>query len=174
MRGQRGETRRQELVQRLRADGQAVLGSELADEFGVSRQVLVQDVAILRATGLDIIATPRGYLLRDTVPAAHADILHVRHGRDSIVDEMTILVDLGIRILDVRVDHPIYGPLRGDLCISSRQDVREYMERMDSTGAAPLLELTDGRHSHAVDAPRPDLLDRAREELRQRGYLVGR
>jgi transcriptional regulator of NAD metabolism len=174
MRGQRGETRRQELVQRLRADGQAVLGSELADEFGVSRQVLVQDVAILRATGLDIIATPRGYLLRDTGSAAHADVLHVRHGRDAIVDEMTILVDLGIRILDVRVDHPIYGPLRGELCITSRHDIREYMERMSATGAGPLLELTDGRHSHAVDAPRPDLLDRAREELRQRGYLVGR
>src|SRR5947209_6740318 len=147
MRGQRGETRRQELVQRLRAGRQAVLGSELADEFGVSRQVLVQDVAILRATGLDIIATPRGYLLRDTGPAAHADVLHVRHGRDAIVDEMTVLVDLGIRILDVTVDHPIYGPLRGELCITSRQDVREYMERMSATGAAPLLELTDGRHS---------------------------
>ena len=173
MRGQRGELRRQELVQRLRMEGQAVLGSELAEEFGVSRQVLVQDVAILRAAGLDIIATPRGYLLRDTGPTTHADVLHVRHGRDQIVDEMTVLVDLGIRILDVTVSHPIYGPLRGELCITSRQDIREYMERMSSTGAAPLLELTDGHHSHAVDAPCPDLLEKAREELRQRGYLAG-
>jgi transcriptional regulator of NAD metabolism len=171
MRAQRGEDRRQELVRTLRTGGGPILGSDLAQKFGVSRQVLVQDMAILRAAGTDIIATPRGYLLRSPGPAPHRDVLHVQHDRSAIMDELTILVDLGIRVLDIRVDHPVFGPLRGDLCISSRQDVREYIEELDKTGSAPLFELTGGRHSHAVDAPRPDLLEKAREELARRGYL---
>lgn len=171
-RGQRGEERRKELIRTLRSAGEPVLGSDLAQQFGVSRQVLVQDMAILRAAGTDIIATPRGYLLRNPGPLAHREVLHMRHGRDEIVDEMTVLVDLGIRILDVTVDHPIFGPLRADLYISSRQDVQELVERLDTTRSAPLLELTEGRHSHTVECPRPDLLEKARDELKRRGYLV--
>lgn len=171
-RGQRGEERRKELIRTLRGANEPVLGSDLAQHFGVSRQVLVQDMAILRAAGTDIIATPRGYLLRNPAPLAHRDVLHVKHGRDGMVDEMTVLVDLGIRILDIAVDHPIFGVLRADLYISSRQDIYELADRLDKSGAAPLFELTGGKHSHTVEAPRPDLLERAREQLKQRGYLV--
>ena len=172
MRGQRGEERRQELVRRLRTSGQPVLGSDLAEQFGVSRQVLVQDMAILRAAGTDIIATPRGYLLRHPGPSAHHDVLRVQHTREQIEDELTILVDLGIRVLDVTVDHPVFGPLRGDLNIASRHAIREFLERLQAAGSAPLLDLTGGRHSHSVESPRPDLLDKARDELKKRGYLV--
>ena len=171
-RGQRGEERRKELIRTLRGANEPVLGSDLAQQFGVSRQVLVQDMAILRAAGTDIIATPRGYLLRNPAPLAHRDVLHVTHGRDAMVDEMTVLVDLGIRILDIAVDHPVFGVLRADLYISSRQDIYELADRLDKSGAAPLFELTGGRHSHTVESPRPDLLERAREQLKQRGYLV--
>jgi len=172
MRGQRGEERRQELVRRLRSSNAPVLGSELAEQFGVSRQVLVQDMAILRAAGIDIIATPRGYLLRNPSPTTHHDVLRVKHDRAAISDELTILVDLGIRVIDETIDHPVYGLLRGDLNVASRQDAREYLDRLESTGSAPLLELTGGRHSHTVESPRPDLLDRARDELKKRGYLI--
>jgi len=171
-RGQRGEERRQDLLHSLRAAGEPLLGVELARQFGVSRQALVQDMAILRAAGSDIMATPRGYLLRNPAPVTQRDVLHVRHDRAAIADEMTILVDLGIRILDVAIDHPIFGPLRADLHITSRQDVYEVIERLDATGSAPLFELTDGTHSHTVESPRPDLLDRARQELDRRGFLV--
>ena len=172
MRGQRGEERRQELVRRLRTSNTPVLGSELADQFGVSRQVLVQDMAILRAAGTDIIATPRGYLLRNPGPAAHHDVLRVKHDHAAIMDELTILVDLGIRIIDVTIDHPVYGLLRGDLNVSSRQDAVEYLQRLDSTSSGALEEMTGGRHSHAIESPRPDLLDKARSELKKKGYLV--
>jgi len=171
-RGQRGEERRQELLETLRTAHEPVLGSELAQRFGVSRQVLVQDMAILRAGGSDVIATPRGYLLRNPEPASHRAVLHVRNDRASMVDQMTVLVDLGIRIVDDMIDHPVLGPLRADLSISSRQDVLEYAERLESTKSAPLFELTGGRHSHTVESVRPDLLERARTELQQRGYLV--
>ncbi|HZS91825.1 MAG TPA: transcription repressor NadR [Chloroflexota bacterium] len=172
MRGQRGEERRAELVRRLRTSSAPILGADLAAQFGVSRQVLVQDMAILRAAGIDIIATPRGYLLRGEGPVTHADTLQVQHTSDEILDELTILVDLGIRVVDVAIDHPVYGTLRGELNIASRQDAREYIERLETSGSRALLELTGGRHSHAVEAPRPDLLERARAELRERGFLV--
>src|SRR5579883_3969 len=97
MRGQRGEERRRALVRTLAEANEPLLGSALAEQFGVSRQVLVQDMAILRAAGTEIIATPRGYLLRNPGPAMHRDVLHVQHDRDAIMDEFTVLVDLGIR-----------------------------------------------------------------------------
>ena len=40
-----------------------VTGSTLAKDFNVTRQVIVQDMAILRAEGKDIIATPQGYMM---------------------------------------------------------------------------------------------------------------
>jgi transcriptional regulator of NAD metabolism len=170
-RGQRGEQRRQELMRILRTAHEPILASELARQFGVSRQVVVQDTVLLRAAGADIVATSRGYLLRNPAPDAQREVLHVHHDRAAIEDEMNVLVDLGIRILDVAVDHPVYGRLRADLHIASRQDVREYVEQLEKTGSAPLSALTGGKHKLTVVAPRPDLLDRAREELRHRGYL---
>jgi uncharacterized protein len=172
MRGQRGEERRAELVRQLRTSSMPILGADLAVQFGVSRQVLVQDMAILRAAGVDIIATPRGYLLRGEGPVTHSDILRVQHTSAEILDELTILVDLGIRVVDVTIDHPVYGLLRGDLNISSRQDAREYLERLETSGSRALLELTGGRHSHAVEAPRPDLLEHGRAQLKERGFLI--
>ncbi len=171
-RGQRGEERRQELLRTLRMAGEPILGSELAQQFGVSRQVLVQDMAILRAAGSDVIATPRGYLLRNPEPVAHRDVLHLEHDRAALAEEMTVLVDLGIRILDDVIDHPVFGAMRTDLYVSSRQDVQELVERLEATGSLPLQELTNGRHSHTVESARPDLLAKAREELTRRGYMA--
>ncbi len=171
-RGQRGEERRTELFHALRAAQEPVLGSDLAQRFGVSRQVLVQDMAILRAGGADVIATPRGYLLRNPEPAAHRTVIEVQLDRAAMVDELTILVDLGIRVVDISVDHPVLGPLRAELNIASRQDVTEFDERLEETKSRPLFELTGGRHSHTVESSRPDLLERARVLLTQRGYLV--
>ena len=129
-------------------------------------------MAILRAGGADVIATPRGYLLRNPEPAAHRTVIEVQLDRAAMVDELTILVDLGIRVVDISVDHPVLGPLRAELNIASRQDVTEFDERLEETKSRPLFELTGGRHSHTVESSRPDLLERARVLLTQRGYLV--
>jgi transcriptional regulator of NAD metabolism len=150
--GQRARERREELVRLLRAAHEPIVGAELARMVGVSRQMLTHDLTLLRLSGVDI--------------------MYTQHDREHMMDEMTILVDLGIHILDVGIDHPVYGPLRADLCISSRQDVWELVERLEQTGTASLAELTGGRHSHTVEAPRPDLLAKARAQLRDRGYLI--
>ena len=170
--GQRARERREELVQLLRSAREPIVGAELARQVGVSRQMLTHDLTLLRLSGVDIMATRYGYMLRTPEPIRHRDVLHVQHDRGGMVEEMTILVDLGIRILDISIDHPVYGPLRAELCISSRHDVWELVAHLEQTGAAPLCEITGGRHSHTVEAPRPDLLAKAREQLRVRGYLM--
>jgi transcriptional regulator of NAD metabolism len=169
--GQRARERREELVRLLRTAREPIVGAELARRVGVSRQMLTHDLTLLRLSGVDIMATRYGYMLRTPELIQHRDVLHVQHDRGGMVEEMTILVDLGIRILDVGIDHPVYGPLRADLSISSRHDVGELVAHLEQTGAAPLCEITGGRHSHTVEAPRPDLLAKAREQLRERGYI---
>ena len=59
-----GEERRAKIRERL--GKKPVAAGELARELGVSRQVIVQDVALLRAEGLEIVATNRGYVLPET------------------------------------------------------------------------------------------------------------
>ena len=61
-----GEERRNKLLHYLSDNDRPVSGTELAQKFGVSRQVIVQDIALLRSGHAEIIATNRGYLLYDT------------------------------------------------------------------------------------------------------------
>ncbi|HEU0167423.1 MAG TPA: transcription repressor NadR, partial [Chloroflexota bacterium] len=148
-----------------------VSGHELAEQLGVSRQIIVQDFAILRATGHNILSTPRGYIL----PAAPANVRAViasRHDRAHTAHELRLLVDHGIRVVDVIVEHPVYGELRGPLMIASREDVREFEERVLDGHVALLSELSDGLHLHTVEAPSEERLEKAREALRERGFLV--
>lgn len=169
-RSERGDERRHAIVGALRGADQPLLGADLAQQFCVSRQALVHDMAILRAAGVDILTTSRGYLLRAGVPSAHRAVLQVRHDAAAMVEELTLLIDLGLRVVDIAIDHPIYGRLRADLRVASRRDIGELAARFAETGAGDLGDLTGGRHSHTVEAPRPDRLERARAALRERGF----
>lgn len=147
-------------------------GTELASRFDVSRQVIVQDMAVLRAAGQEILASPQGYYLYRHTPENYRAIVAVRHTPAQTEDELTILVDVGVEVVDVIVEHPIYGEQRGLLHIASREDVWRFMKRWQESGARLLSELTDGLHLHTLEARRPEQLIRAREVLRERGYLV--
>ena len=57
------EKRKDNIIQKLQSTDSPVSASSLAKEFGVSRQIIVGDIAILRAEGHDISSTPRGYVL---------------------------------------------------------------------------------------------------------------
>lgn len=154
------------------ADGACVPGDSLAHELGVSRQVIVQDIAVLRAGGLEIVATVRGYLLAAAVsPSAARRVIGVRHGPDQAVEELTALVDTGARVLDVVVEHPVYGELRAELDLRSRRDVQLWAERCVATGAHLLSELTDGTHVHTLEADHEQILDAAEDALRRLGFL---
>lgn len=167
-----GEDRRQRLLECLSAAARPVPGTDLGQRLGVTRQTMVQDIAILRARGEPIIATARGYLLASALaPNRHRAILAVRHGPEQTEDELSALVDLGLRVIDVAVDHPVYGEMRGMLMLDSREDLRDWLRTMQERQAHLLSELTDGVHLHTVEAPRGDLIEKAREVLRRKGYL---
>jgi transcriptional regulator of NAD metabolism len=167
-----GPERRAELLRRIESADAPVTGTDLAQALGVSRQIIVQDVAVLRAAGDEVISTPRGYMLLSRQPTAHRAILVTRHNRDDAVKELSIMVDEGLRVVDVLVEHPIYGELRAPLMFGSRSDVHAWHERIEATGASLLSDLTDGVHLHTVEAADPARIERAREELRKRGFLV--
>lgn len=170
--GVNGHYRRRELVRRVREAEGPVNGSELAQALGVSRQVIVQDVAVLRAAGEEIISTPRGYMLLPAQSEAHRATLVTRHGRHDAVDELSIMVDHGLRVLDVVVEHPLYGELRAPLMFGSRSDVQGWHAEIEAAGAALLSDLTEGVHIHTVEAADPGRIERARDELRTQGFLV--
>jgi uncharacterized protein len=167
-----GEARRRQIMGWLRSHGTPIRGGELAKHFHVSRQCLVQDMAILRAGGEEIMATPRGYQLPTTNKRVHRAVIACKHEPERTEEELQTLVDHGVKILDVIVEHPIYGELRGALMLESRADVQEFLDHVRSSKATLLSALTGGVHLHTVEASRPDAIARARADLRKRGILL--
>lgn len=167
-----GDERRQQILAWMRSHDGPTPGGELAAHFQVSRQCLVQDIAILRAGGEEIIATPRGYQLPKTSAQMHRAVLACHHEPERTEEELNTLVDSGVKILDVIVEHPIYGELRGSLMLESRADVRDFLDHVNESKASLLLTLTGGTHLHTVEASRPDAISRAKAELKKRGILL--
>ncbi|MCD8077547.1 MAG: transcription repressor NadR [Lachnospiraceae bacterium] len=163
-----GEERREQIVEAIR--GRMLSGTDLSRKMGVSRQVIVQDIALLRTAGYDILSTRRGYILQEG--ASCRRIFHVTHDDQHTEDELNIFVDAGGRVLDVFVEHDVYGLIRGELNISSRRQVREFMENLKTGKAVPLKALTCDEHWHTVIADSEETLDFIQDELAQRGYLL--
>ena len=147
-------------------------GGFLGKQFGISRQVVVQDVALLRAEGFDILATARGYILNQEAGMLMSRILLVKHSNEALEDELNTIVDNGGRVRNVIVSHGIYGDLTGDLMLKNRRDVKAFVEKSQTTQALPLSLLTDGVHMHTIEAATVEELDAVEEELRKKGYLV--
>jgi len=171
------QRRRIRLLSLLQQSDKPIPGTALGRRLRTSRQIIVQDIAVLRAAGHPILSTPRGYLIWQPPQqrgheSLHRTIIVSRHGKDECEDELMALVDLGVRVVDVIVEHPIYGSISRPLMIQSPQDVREFMEKLHESGAELLCELTGGVHRHTLEAPREDLLERARQAMDTRGYLV--
>jgi hypothetical protein len=166
------ERRRRRIVAWMRSHETPIRGGELAKHLRVSRQCLVQDVAILRASGEDIEATPRGYRLPKSMGRGHRAILACRHAPERTEEELQILVDHGVKILDVIVEHAVYGELRGSLMIESRADVQEFLGHVSASHASLLSSLTGGVYLHTIEATRPEMISRAKAQLRARGFLL--
>jgi transcriptional regulator of NAD metabolism len=167
-----GDRRRREILAWMRERDAPAQGSALARRFHVSRQCVVQDIAVLRAGGEEILATPRGYRLPRQSAEAFRSVIVCRHNPEETREELEILVDHGVKILDVVVEHPIYGELRGSLMIESRADVQEFIARVQAKKATLLSSLTDGVHLHTLEASREALIARAKAKLKSRGFLL--
>lgn len=165
-----GEERRGKIIQALKNSDKAVSATTLAKEFDVSRQVIVQDVALLRANGKNIFSTNRGYLIQGDEETTR--VFKVQHEDDEVEKELTTIVDLGGTVEDVFVYHKVYGVLRAEMNIKSRMDIRNYMEEIRSGKSSLLKNVTSGYHYHTVRAERVEILDMIQEELQKKGLLA--
>ena len=165
------QKRRQYIAQRLERSETPVSAALLARECAVSRQVIVGDVALLRASGVDIAATPRGYVLPSQT-AGLIRTLATRHRGDQMEEELNAIVDQGCTVIDVIVEHPIYGQLTGPLALSSRYDVAQFVERCRKQSAAPLSLLTEGIHLHTITCPDEAAFGRVRAALKELEVLL--
>ena len=167
-----GETRRGRMIQLLQQAKEPIPGARLAKEMGVSRQVSVQDIALLRAVNKNILSTNKGYVLFHGKSDENTRSFHVSHTDDQIMDELNAIVDCGGSVKDVTIAHPIYGQICVDLIIRSRVDVENFVAQVEAYRTKPLINLTGGEHFHTVTARDAAALDLIGEELRKKGYLL--
>jgi len=165
------EERRQEIFKILQQANQPVSATSLAARFSVSRQVIVGDIALLRAAGSDISATPRGYMIQKS-PVGLVRQIACRHSGSDMEAELNAMVDHGCTVLDVIVEHPIYGQLTGSLQLSNRYDVQQFVQRSQAAYAQPLSALTEGIHLHTLACPNEAAYQRIRQALQQLGFLL--
>ena len=168
-----GEERRKMIVDALKKATTPITGKEFADRANVSRQVIVTDVALLKTANEPIIATNRGYIYlqeQDTEKTVRR-VIACQHSKEEAKAELEIIVDCGVTVVDVIVEHPIYGELTGNLHISSRYDVDQFIETMEENEAALLSKLTAGIHLHTLEADQMDKIDLACKELEAAGFL---
>ena len=166
------EERRIRIKKQLIESSQPLTGTELAAVHNVSRQVVVQDMAVLRASGIDVQAGPRGYKILSSTLDEQRTVVAVLHTPAETEEELNILVDAGVEVLDVIVEHDIYGEIRGSLLLTCRDDVKRFLERIRQSHSILLSEITGGVHLHTITARSSDRLERAIKLLRVRGFLV--
>lgn len=165
-----GSDRRQEILKNIKESDRPVSGSKLAKDYDVSRQVIVQDIALLRASGYDIISTNRGYVLEGQTCAER--VFKVRHTDEQLETELCTIVDLGGQVKNVMVNHKVYGHIEAELGITSRRKVKEFLADIESGKSTPLKNITSDYHYHTVTADSEETLRMIEEELRKLGFLV--
>ena len=161
------EERRQAILDILRPASLPVSAGALASRFSVSRQVIVGDIALLRAAGAEISATPRVYVIQRS-PSGLIQQVPCRHSGADMEAELNAMVDNGCTVLDVIVEHPVYGQITGPLQLSSRYDVQQFLSRCTQ----PLSRLTEGIHLHTLSCPDADAYQRALTALDAMGFLL--
>ncbi|MDO4622282.1 MAG: transcription repressor NadR [Eubacteriales bacterium] len=163
--------RRNLIMKELKRSEKPISASRLATDFSVSRQIIVGDIALLRASGMEIEATPRGYRLQKDKKQQTCRIA-VRHDAAQTAEELYAIVDHGCTVLDVIVSHPIYGELRGSLELSTRYDVNCFLERIQASDALPLSFLTEGIHLHTIAYPDEQARNRVLTTLQELNILL--
>ena len=157
------QERRNQILKILNESFESVKGSVLGKKFNVSRQVIVQDISLLRATGENIIATPNGYIklrregIINTIVCRHS-------GKYELENELEIIVNYGGKVLDVSVEHSVYGEVKGNLNIRNKDDIEKFMSKLALSSVEPLCSLTDGLHMHTFE--------KIKNELLKKGYLI--
>ena len=166
-----GTKRRDRIIQILDQEKKAISASRLAEQFHVSRQIIVGDIALLRASGQNILSTPRGYMMEQTTQQFIHRIA-CQHTSKDMKKELYLIVDLGCTVIDVIVEHPIYGELIGSLQLSCRYDVDQYIARCEKYDAQPLSLLTEGVHLHTISCPDETVYQTLLDQLKKENILI--
>lgn len=168
----KSDERRKKIIEYLESRSEPVSGSALAGIFNVTRQVIVQDMAVLRAGSSNIIATSQGYMMlpgrklyTERVACSHTTFGELK-------DELMTFIECGCKVVDVIVEHPIYGELKGNLMLSNSNEVDEFLDAVKSGSAELLSRLTKGVHIHTIEAINKESIEKARDILKQKKILV--
>ncbi|MCR5273690.1 MAG: transcription repressor NadR [Lachnospiraceae bacterium] len=165
-----GQARRKKLVEIIRQSDKPVSGTALAEKLEVSRQVVVTDIALIRANGVDVISTNRGYVIASEDKCKR--IIKCHHSDDDILDELFVIVDNGGRAENVIINHRYYNRLEAPLNVSSRRQAKEFMDAIKSGKSKSLSSATSGYHYHIISADSEKTLDIIEAELKEKGYWL--
>ncbi len=165
--------RRKVILEKLMNSKAPIKGTDLAQMFNISRQVIVQDIALLRAQGENIIATPQGYMIPFKKDNRIRKRIVCKHkGYDAMEEELQIMIDHGATIIDVIVEHPLYGEISGMLNINHKKDLDDFIEKITKKKAEPLSILTEGVHIHTMEIDDEENFKEMESALNRKGYLI--
>ncbi len=168
-----GTERREAIIEKMKNDHIPLSGTKLASIYGVSRQVIVQDIALIRAAGYDVISTNKGYILNTPIEKQSVErVFKVKHSDEQIEEELCGIVDLGGCIVNTMINHKVYGHLEAPLNIRSRRNVVEFMTDIHSGKSSPLKNVTSGYHYHTVIADSEETMELIENMLRRKQILV--
>ena len=166
----KSKERRQAIANLLLIRKAPVTGAELSSTFGVSRQIIVQDIAALKRIGYDILPTHYGYLIKGSPLVERA--LKVKHSTQSTEKELSLIVAAGATVVDVFVMHNVYGKISAPLNLSTPEQIKTFMEGVRSGKSTELMNITGGVHFHTIRAEKDEMLDKAEAALKKAGYLA--
>lgn len=162
--------RRKSIAALLMANEIAISGGELSERFGVSRQIIVQDISALRESGYEIISTHHGYIIKKS-PLVER-VFKLKHTTDETQDELSTIVGLGGIVADVFVWHKVYGKISAPLGIATKLHVEQFIEGVRTGKSTELMNITGGYHYHTIRAESSDVLDRIESVLSDKGYIA--
>lgn len=162
--------RRKAIVNLLLSENKPISGSELAQKFGISRQIIVQDITVLKGTGYEILSTSHGYIMQKS---PHSEkVFKVRHTTEQTEDELSCIVNLGGMVVDVFVWHKVYGKIEATLNIFSQMHIKQFLEGVRTGKSTELMNVTGGYHYHTVRAESEEVLMQIEAVLIEKNYIV--
>lgn len=166
-------TRREAIYETLSKAIQPIKGSELAKMYQVSRQVIVQDIALLRAKGIQVVATPSGYMIQEPVASGLLKTICCKHGHtiEELQTELELIISYGGKVIDVIVEHPVYGEIRVILNLNYLKDVKTFIEKVSQAQTKPLSLLTEGIHYHTLEVENEQMYQEIINELKQHHFI---
>ena len=164
------QERRKTIINILLSEDRPIPGGELSEKCGVSRQIIVQDIAVLKGQGFDILSTHNGYLVQKS--PFKDRVFKVKHSTEQTEDELSTIVELGGTVVDVFVWHKVYGKMSAPLNIFSELQIKQFIEGIRAGKSTELMNITGGYHYHTVRAESEEILDRIGAALEEKGFLV--